>query len=247
MEPYKFTRAKIDEHIVKIGVDIRPVLELKLDHERLYHVGKELTNDYPELFESLVQSPAEFRIMKKFLFTGSREAELVTLVTTPRGLVFIFPKLLSAIGEEIDFDNIADRAVECLQKIKRSFPHKKIIRVGIVNEYIFDTADQDACKIICERFTKFSANPAELLLRINKQTDDYNRIIEMQPLQKIQNMPELSGRPQNVGYGLKVKVDFNNIDTIKELEKVKIYEIIHSGQEYNEKELYDFLNSQTGD
>ena len=83
-------------------------------------------------------------------------------------------------------------------------------------------------------------------MRINNCTDDYNRIIEMQPLHKVKPIPEIPNRTQSVGYGLKVKVDFNNRDTSENLEQMDVYKIIHEGQNYNENELYQFLNSNTG-
>lgn len=242
MDQYQFSVAKIDEHIVKVGVDIRPVFEPKLDHKKLYEIGQELQDTYPQLFESLVQSPSEFRIMKKFLFTGNAEAEVPTLTTTPRGIVFTFPKMFAAIREEIEIENIDDIVVECLRKLKNYFPHKKIIRVGLINEYIFDTIDHNSYKLICERFTRLKTVPSEIQLRINNPTDDHNRIIEMQPVQKIRQIPEIPGRQQNVGYGIKIMVDFNNRNTEEDLEQVKIYSIIHEGQRYNDIELYSFLN-----
>jgi hypothetical protein len=247
MEQFEFSPAKIDDHIVKVGVDLRPPFEPKLDHSKLYYIGKQLQDAYPQLFESLVQSPSEFRIMKKFLFTGSTEAEVPTLATSPRGIVFTFPKRIAAVNEEVVIDHIDDIVVQCLQRIKTGFPQKKNIRTGLINEYIFDTADQDACRILCERFTKLHSPPGgDVRIRINNRTDDYNRIIEMQPLQKIKAMPEIPSKSQNVGYGLKVKVDFNNCDTSKDLEQVQVYTIIHEGQKYNEKGLYDFLNGVAG-
>jgi len=246
MQTHKFSNHRIDEQIIKVGVDIRPPFEPKLDFSKLLFAGSILKEDYPQLFESLVQAPAEFRIMKKFFFTGNREIEAATLTTTSRGIVFTFPKRIAAINEEIEMDNFCDIAVESLEKIQRDFPQKKIIRVGLVNEYIFDTAGEDAREIICERFTKLSPAPNELLLRINYQTDDYNRIIEMQPLLKIKPVPEIPGRAQGVGYGLQVKVDFNNRDTSGAIDRDVIYRIIRDAEKYNRTDLYVFLNGGEG-
>ena len=243
MEQFQFSVAKIDDHVVKVGVDFRPAFEPKLDFSKLNMIGQELRDEYPQLFESLVQSTSEFRIMKKFFFAGTTEVEVATLLTTPRGIIFNFPKRIAAIGEEIEYSHIDDTVVQCLARIKAGFPQKRIIRVGLVNEYIFDTADVDACRILCDRFIKLPSPPGgQVKLRINNRTDEYNRIIEMMPVQKLQRLPEMPGKAQSVGYGLKVKVDFNNIDTSNNLEQADIYRIIHEGQTYNEKELYDFLN-----
>lgn len=81
-DPFKFSRAKIDEHTIKVGVDIRPVIECKLDRVKLFDVGQKLVDKYPNLFESLVQSPTEFLIRKKFVFPGKGEVDLPTLAIT---------------------------------------------------------------------------------------------------------------------------------------------------------------------
>ena len=247
MEQYEFTFAKIDDHLIKMGVDIRPVFEPKLDYSKLYLLGQQLCEEFPQLFESLVQAPSEFRIMKKFIFPGNAEAEVATLTTTTRGVVFNFPRRISAINEEVEISHIDDIVIECLKKLRLTFPQKKIIRAGLVNEYIFDTVDIDSGKLLCERFTKLKLPPGgDVRLRINRRTDEYNRIIEMQPVYKIQAVPEIPGQQQKVGHGLQVRVDFNNIDMSKNLDQSQIYKIIHDGQKFNDNELYKFLNCETG-
>jgi len=247
MEAYEFSHTKIDEHIQKVGVDIVPSFEIKLDSVKLNDVGTKLRDKYPQFFESLVQSPSQFRIMKKYYFSGKSKLEVATLTTNPRGIVFTFPKLIAAIGEEIEVKNIADTVVDCLSELKQSFPQKKIVRIGLVNEYIFSTKDINACGILCDRFLKLPIpSGSDVQLRINLRTDEYNRVIEMKPVQKVQPVPEISGRMQNVGYGLRVKVDFNNIEVNKDLDDTSIFRTIHDAQRYNENNLYEFLNGKTG-
>ncbi len=98
-EYFKFSKNKIDEHTIKVGADIRPVIECKLDRVKLFDVGQNLVDKYPHLFGSLVQSPTEFQIRKKFIFPGKGEADLPTLAITPRGVVFVFPQILSIFDE----------------------------------------------------------------------------------------------------------------------------------------------------
>ena len=248
MESFNFSKVKIDDHMEKVGVDIRPVFEPKLDYGKFYEIGKELRDEFPALFESLVQSPSDFRIMKKFFFPGNAEAEVPTLTTTQRGIVFTFPRRISALNEEVEINKIDDIVVQCLNRLRRAFPHKNIIRVGLVNEYIYDTADIDAGQLICQRFMKFPTPPGgDVQLKVNLRLDDYNRTIEMVPVHKIQPVPEIPGQSQSIGHGLRVKTDFNNIDMSKNLEQAQIYTIIHEGQRFNEKDLYGFLNNTKGE
>jgi len=246
-DPFKFSRAKIDDHAEKVGVDIRPVIEFKLDRDKLYKFGRELVDDHPNLFESLVQSPTDFRITKKFIFPGKGEAEISTLCFTQRGQVFTFPRRIAALGEELELGPIDDLITDCLKKFRGSFPEKKIIRVGLVNEYIFDTADLDSARILCERFTRLPVPVGgEIRLRINQRTDDFNRIIELEAVKKLEQIPEIPGQIQAAGHGVKVKVDFNNVDMSKNLDDGDILRVLHEGRRYNESGLFAFLNGITG-
>ena len=246
-EPFKFSKSRIDEHTEKVGVDIRPVIECKLDRVKLFDIGQKLVDRYPNLFESLVQSPTEFHIRKKFIFPGKGEADLLTLAITPRGVVFVFPRRSSVFEEEILQNNIQDVSLDGLRIFRETFPGRIICRVGIVNEYIFNTGPVESTELVCSRFTKLSV-PAngEIILNINRPDDDHNKKIQLQPVQKIERVPEMSDREQVRSYGVKVVVDFNNRDMSQNLTEDKIVAILHRARQYNDKELYDFLNASSG-
>ena len=242
-EPFKFSKAKIDEHTIKVGVDIRPVIECKLDRVKLFDVGQKLVDNYPNLFESLVQSPTEFLIRKKFIFPGKGEADLPTLAITPRGVVFIFPQILSMFQEEITLNSIDDVSLDGLKIFRGSFPGKIICRVGLVNEYIFNTGPMDSTKLICSRFTKVNVpHNGEIFLSINRPDDDYNRKIQLKAVQKIEKNPDIPSVDQVQSYGVQVIVDFNNRDMSKDLDDDRILGVLHKARQFNDKELYDFLN-----
>lgn len=247
LEPFIFSKSKIDEHIEKVGVDIRPVIECKLDRVKLFDIGQKLVDKYPNLFESLVQSPTEFHIRKKFIFPGKGEADLLTLAITPRGVVFIFPRRLSMFEEDIQFNNIQDISLEGLKIFRKTFPERVICRVGSVNEYIFDTGPIISTELVCSRFTKVSIpSNGEIILTINCPDDDYNKKIQLQPMRKLEKVPEIPDRKQVQSYGVKVIVDFNNRDMSQNLDDDKILTIFHKAQQYNDKELYEFLNGSLG-
>jgi hypothetical protein len=246
-DQFRFSQAKIAELTQKVGVDIRPAIECKLDQEKLFFWGKQLADKHPNLFESLVQSPTDFHINKKFIFPGKGEVELATLGVTPRGICFIFPQMLSIVEEEIQLDNIEDIVLDCLNIFRKTFPGKSISRVGLVNEYIFETGPIESVKLICSRFTRLSVPPnGEINIRINRPDDDYNKKIILNAVQKIERVPEMPGRQQVRAYGVRVVVDYNNRDVSTSLNDDKIRTIIYQGKEYNKKELYQFLNSSFG-
>ena len=243
VEFFKFSKARIDEHTIKVGVDIRPVIECKLDRVKLFDVGQKLVDKYPNLFESLVQSPTEFLIRKEFIFPGKGEADLPTLAITPRGVVFIFPKILGAFQEEIQYENIDDIILDGLKIFRGAFANKIFCRVGLVNEYIFNTGQDESVNLVCNRFTKIKVpTNGEILINTNFPDDDYNRKIRLQPMQKLEKDPNIPGIDQLSSYGVQVIVDFNNRDMTKDLDEGAMLRILHKARQYNENELYDFLN-----
>jgi hypothetical protein len=210
-------------------------------------MGKNLTDKYPHLFESLVQSPTDFHIEKKFIFPGKGEANCSTLVIAQRGPVFIFPIRLSILGEETDLQSsdIQDVVIEGLNIFRKTFPTKHLLRVGLVNEYIFDTGMADSTKIVAGRFTKVPVPPnGEIMLRVNRPDDDFNRRIEIEAVKKVERMPEIPGQQNIKSYGVKVIVDFNNRNMSQDLEKNVIRNILSEAERYNKEELFTFLNGE---
>ena len=189
----------------------------------------------------------EYRITKKFLFPGKGEAEIPTLTLTPRGLVFTFPRRLATLDEELEFKDIDGVVVECLKEFREKFPEKKIVRVGLIEEYVYSTGGISGARLICDRFTRLAAPASEeVVLKINLATDEYNRTIEMTGVHKIEPVPEIPGRSQTTGHGLKVKLDVNNRDMSKDLDTGSIMAILQEGRTFDRRDLYRFLNGELG-
>ncbi|MCK4787476.1 MAG: hypothetical protein KAV87_27205, partial [Desulfobacteraceae bacterium] len=206
-----------------------------------------LVDKYPNLFESLVQSPTEFHIRKKFIFPGKGEADLLTLAITQRGVVFVFPRRSSVFEEEIFQNNMQDISLDGLRIFRETFPERIICRVGLVNEYIFNIGPIQSTELVCSRFMKISIpSNGEIILNINSPDNDHNRKIQLQPVQKLEKVPEIPDKEQIQSYGVKVIVDFNNRDMSQNLDDAKILAILHEARKYNETKLYDFLNGSFG-
>ncbi len=127
------------------------------------------------------------------------------------------------------------------------FPDKKIYRVGLVNEYIFNTGQEESIGLICSRFTKIDVpSNGEITLSINCPDDDYNKKITLKAVKKIEKNQDMPGAGQIESYGVQVIVDFNNRDMSIDLDKDRILAILHYARQYNEKELYNFLNGFSG-
>ncbi|MHC4258830.1 MAG: hypothetical protein ACYSTF_00230 [Planctomycetota bacterium] len=243
MQDFEFKPVHIEDHVEKIGLDVRPIIECKLEKTKLFDFANKLVEQRPDIFESLVQSPNEFNMRKRFIFPGKGELDLVTLAISGRGPVFIFPRRIAVFDEDTDLGRTDEIVLTCIKLFRGYFPQKHIIRLGQINEYIFSVGSTHSMQLLSDRFTKINVpTNGELKLRINIPTDDYNRVIEMQPVQKVERAPDVPGEAQVQAYGVKVCVDFNNRDMTGNLQNNTMQSIIYDSTEFNKKALYDFLN-----
>jgi hypothetical protein len=238
MTGYVFKKSRIERHVEEIGVDVRPVIEVRAERTKLSSYGMWLTDKWPSLYENIVQGPSSFHITKNFLFPGKGQIEHPTFVLTNRGLVFIFPRLLE-IGELVADLDARDVVMSALDEFKKLWSQCKLVRIGKVNKFIFDCAGESALDLLSKRFTRIEVPPnGELSITVNRPTDDYNRTIKMSPVAKMEVGPD----PQTVGSGVMVEVDFNNRDMEEDLSKDRRLAILHEADAYCEQGLFEFLN-----
>jgi hypothetical protein len=243
MAQYSFTKTKIEDHVEKIGVEVRPIIEHRLEEQHMFRFYQDLVDKLPNLFESLLKSPVDLQVRKKLVFPGKGEVDAITLGITQKGPVFMVPRKISIFDEETSFGDIIDIATQCIDIFKKNFPHKTICRVGHVNEYIFTLGTENSAPFLAKRFTRIMVPPnGEIELKVNRPTDDHNRIIQLRPAVKKQIRPNIAEIEDVKAYGLKVVVDFNNRDMSRNLDNDDIRTIIQSSMQYNETDLYAFLN-----
>ncbi len=245
MADYKITKSKIENHVEKIGIDLRPIIEPKMEQQHFSNFYNDLCGKYPHLYESLVQSPNDFQIRKKFIFPGKGEMDFVTAGLSRKGMTFIFPRVMAVINEEIHLGDsgIEDIIMDCIKLFRKNFISKEIRRVGHINEYIYTLGSHNSSKFIADRFTKIRVSGIkEIRLRVNMPDDDYNRVIELQPVEKLEVSPGVPGGRTVTAYGVSVKVDFNNRDTSSNLSDDKIRHIIQGSLVFNGTSLYEFLS-----
>ena len=243
------TSGNIEDHIEKIGITVAPAIEQPMEKNHFLNLYTALSEKYPNFYESMVQSLNAFQIRKKFIFPARGEIDAVTLAVPATGPVFSFPRKVGMLQEaETDLGDTEPIIMDCVRIFKEHFPHKKILRVGQINEYIFTIGTQlTGTQFISKVFTKIEMPPeGEIKLRINRPVDDYNRIIELSPIIKAEAMPP--GQPPQIkAHGLKVKVDINNRDMGNDLDTDTIRAIIQVSKTFNETKLYEFLNGNLGE
>lgn len=246
MTAFKFSDARAEDHVEKIGFDVRPVIEIRMERQRLFTFGESLIDKYPQLFESQTIGATEFQVRKKLVFPGKGQVEFTTLVLTVRGPVFVIPRRIAAIEEETDFGDANEIVRECLRGFMKCFPDRRVIRAGKVNEFIFGCDDIAGNSIICEHFlsTKPDSGCSNVDLRLNFPTEEHNRSIRLFSVQgeRQHAMPE--GVTKTLVNGVGVHVDFNNRDVSKPLEIEEISSTLRKSDEFIKNGLYPLLNRE---
>jgi len=244
MARFKFSKAAVDHWIEQVGIDVRPVVEVRADRVKLEEFATWLTEKWPGLYENVVRGPDQFQVTKKFIFPGKGEVEHPTFTLTNRGVSFVFPRKLSMLdGEEpaLPSEGTTEIVLRAMKKFKEHWPHAKQIRYGKIMEFIFDCAPENAARILAERFCKLSVpDDGELLMRVNRPEGEFNRIIEVQNILK--QVPGSDGTLQAIPAAIAVKVDFNNRDMSEDLEESQKLHVLHEADEFCREELWEVLN-----
>jgi hypothetical protein len=235
---YKFSKLRIEEHTSQIGVDVRPIIEVRAERQKLTEFGLWLTDKWPTLFENVVQGPAAFFVTKKFVFPGKGEAEQPTFILTQRGPVFIFPHKFGILpGEDVELPDSTDVVIAALDHFHQMWPQCKQVRMGVVTIYTFECEPESPVAILAARFTRIHGSPSELMLQFNLPTDDHNRVLQLQQV----DMPVLGAEPRR---GIRVQLDFNNTAMDEDLSKDQKLRILHDAGEFCEQDLLKILNAE---
>lgn len=243
MALFEFRQNLIDDHVERIGIDVRPALDPVTDRVKLHDFAMWLTDTWPALYEKIVQGRSDFQVLKRFVFPGKGELEFQTFCLTDRGIVFSFPRRFAVFGEDTDLGAASDVVLEAMEKFKRTWPQCKHVRFGKVNEFVFDCPGELALSVLAGRFTTFSVPlNGELTIRANLRDEQFNRIVELTAVQKLQVDP--TGSARVTGTGIAVKVDFNNQDMSEDLPKTQRVLVLQEADRYCTDGLYRFLNGE---
>jgi len=248
MANFIFEKSKIGQHVLKFGVDIRPALALKADKTKLIDYCNWLTEEFPEVFETLLSGPQKLLIHKAFTTSHNKQVELPTFTLTERGPVYTFPiKIQVEEVEDFDVPNKDDIFAKALKRFRQVFADRRVPRVGVVNEIIFDCGTVNATHIISDGLSKerWKDGIENVKIRLENPRNGNNVNTEIWPVlaQKVQSDGRGTSQ-QNVGYGISVKLDINNRDMSGDLTETDIRGIIGFSSGFVSNELYSFLNDE---
>lgn len=245
---YQFDIDNISQHIVKFGVHIQPTISPKDDKTKLQDYCNWLIGQFPEVFETLVVGPNQLQVQKVFLLAGSKRLELPTFVLTFRGPVFTFPQriFISQIHDlDIpDKDKIFRRAIE---ELHARFADRKVLRVGVVHEFVFDTGQINSLEIIASNLKNdlWRERAKNVRILLEMPTEGKNINLEIRPTYVSRAVPGSENVPiEDVRFGIIVNVDINNQQVKDDLTKAEINDILTFAGDYVPEELIKFLNNE---
>jgi hypothetical protein len=254
---YEFNIEQISQHVVKYGVDVRPAISIKDDKTKLQDYCNRLIEQFPQAFETIVSGPRELRVQKTFVLAGDKRIELPTFLLTGRGPVFTFPqRLFINEVQNIDIPEKDKIFRKALEELRNTFADKKIPRVGVINELVFDTGEVDSVQILASNLKNdvWREKLKNLTITLQTPTQDKNINLQIRPTHAQQSgkgAVELTGAESdaaryegNIRFGLIVNIDINNQQTRNNLTLAEVNDILAFADDYVPDELIKFLNNE---
>ncbi len=216
MNPIKLTESDLRQHVIKIGFDVFPQIEIASERTRLNMFAEEAIQRFPTLFDGVVSGTQEFRVSRSLGGPeGKRGAKVDTLTITPRGPLFMFPVTISGPTGSPMFeakDEYRKDFGECSDLFFSRLPNRQRMRVGLVRELLFTTGEEP-CVGALTSLTEFAGaklHGGEALLTF--RDDNYNVRIRIVPIQLMRatSLPVGTTVREGLGHGLQVVIDVNN-------------------------------------
>ncbi len=244
---YQFDIDNISQHVVKFGVDIRPAISASDDRAKLQDYCNRLIEQSPQAFETIVSGPKQLQVQKTFALADNKRIELPTFIMTARGPVFTFPKrMLINKVQDIDIPEKDKIFRKALEKLRNIFADRKVPRVGVVNELVFDTGEIDSAQILASSLKNdvWREKLKHLTIRLQIPTQDKNINLQIQPTHVKQSGKIATEYGANIRFGLLVNVDINNLKSTGNLTSAEINDILAFANDYVPDELIRFLNNE---
>jgi len=248
MPEFNFTKGTIEHHEESIGVDMRPPIDLALDRQRVQQFYNLVSEKYGNIFESLEQRPAGFRITKPVPIPGKARLTIQTFVLHPRGPVFGFPRNAMGIDSFPWPASINSIVLDCLNILSTQFPTHRYLRIGKVRNLVFGTGEVECAHVIRTQFCKgIPAEAGEVVVGWNQANDQYNIKLNIESVEQrsLAFGPAGGGIPQRTGqYGVKVVLDVNNRKMDRSLESEDMAVILKKADQVYGEELLGILNGE---
>lgn len=249
MAQFEFTRTRIDQYTIGIGVDVRPPIELALDALRIQEFYNQVSEQFPKLFADLSQSKAKFQISKDIPVPGKGKITVPTFTLTPRGPVFNFPITLPDLLDDHEWSNtLNEDVIACLDTFHRHLPGTQFFRIGKVRNLVFHCEGADGSEVFRERFCPHAPKGSqELTVGWNDPDEHCNRKLAAKAVEKRRLVQkDVGGTIQPVlvpegEHGIEVTFDVNNRRLDKPLDGDDMKIILDHADDLYQDYFYEIL------
>lgn len=214
----KISLEDLEHHVVKYGLDVFPPPDMRDDMTHAQDLFRSLREEWPDLYQDLSLSPErnEFRIEAAFSGKG-KTARFPTLVFTRRGPVFAYPRRFpEPIGQLLHKADLDDIFWKSFRLLRKNFPTIQVLRLGLVNEAVFNTRTTNFVPYLASRFgsfpgTKIVGGNVSLTfrddrcnVRVKLETVEIRRQVQTAAVGRVAS--------EEINFGLQVSLDVNNAE-----------------------------------
>ena len=246
MAEYIFNDNDISQHMVKYGADVRPVITPKQDRVRMQNYCNWLVENLPEHFETIISGADRMEVRKVYAVDNNR-IEMASFAMTARGPLFTFPKqLFGDVDRETKLVDIRDVFDKAMTQFKREFSGHNVLRVGCVNEIVFDCGNINPVEVIASEVVKerWHKGLNNIKIHLENPTEGFNVNVDIMPAYAQQVREEAAGKRTGVRFGISVNIDVNNRQVDRDLEAEEITAILNYSDDYLANGLVKFLNNE---
>lgn len=244
MTDFQFQSEHMSQHVMKLAVDLVPAVVLDQNRAGMQSFANALIRHFPELFETLVSGPHQFRVNKNFAL-GSGKADIATLVWAQRGPVITVPRRLFVSGTH-EISGIDPGAIFrlALEELGERFADRSIPRVSLVHNLVFDTESVNSMAVMSDYFAKPMWKNDLVNARIQMQTETEGRHIayDIRPTYVSPGGRSAWPAPEDARFGVVVNVDISAGDPPNAMTPEDMDDLLAFANRYVGGELLTFLN-----
>lgn len=247
MSDYQFTADVISQHVVKLAVDLTPVVDLNQNRAALQSYANTLIARFPDVFETMVSGPQQLRVNKTF-FLGSGKADVVTLAWGPRGMVLTVPKRLFVSGSHDvpapEAETVFNAAVE---ELSERFADRSVPRVTTTHNLVFDTGTVNSMDVVAGNFVKAHWQNGLSSARIQLQSERDGKMLahDIRPTYVSPGGRSTWPAPDDARFGVVVNVDMTVAQVPQMLSAEDVSNLLGFANYYVPGELLNFLNGSS--
>ncbi len=244
MTDFQFQTEHLSQHVMKLAVDLVPAVVLDQNRAGMQSYANALIRHFPDLFETLVSGPQEFRVNKNFTL-GTGKADIATLVWGQRGPVITVPKCLFVSGKhEISGIDPGPIFRLALEELGERFADRGIPRMSLVHNLVFDTQGVNSMAVMSNYFVQPMWQDSLINARIQMQTEIEGRRIayDIRPTYVSPGGRSAWPAPADARFGVVVNVDITAGDPPNAMTSEDMDDLLAFAVRYVSGELLTFLN-----